>query len=139
VLNDQSSSTVNWEGNAITFVVGSSGDDTVLGNDAANEIYDYQAFSPTDVDTDTISGGKGNDFIVVQDGDTNDSVNCGEGDDFVISDEGEETLIAPDCEENDTTTGGEILSEAKAAAGESAPGRDLSELRSFQAPPAQTD
>jgi Ca2+-binding RTX toxin-like protein len=138
VLNDQSSSTVNWEGNVITFVVGSSGDDTVLGNDAANEIYDYQRFSPTDEDTDTISAGKGNDFIIVEDGDSNDTVNCGEGDDFVFSDEGE-TLIAADCEENDTTPGGEIFSEAKAAAGENAAGGDLSEFRSFQAPPAQTD
>lgn len=139
VLNDQSASTVNWDGNVITFVVGSSGDDTVTGNDSSNEIYDDAGpFYGTAPDTDAISAAGGNDFIVVQDGDTNDSVTCGEGDDdYVISDEGEELLIAADCEENDT--GSIIFSEAQAAAGENVPGGDLSEFRSFQTPPAKTD
>jgi hypothetical protein len=129
VTNAQSGSTVNWDGNVITVVFGSSGDDTVTGNDASNEIYDDAGpFTETGPDTDAISAGGGNDFIVVQDGDSLDTVNCGEGSDFVVSDE-TEVLIAPDCEENDTTTGGEILSEAKAAAGESAPGTDLSKFR----------
>lgn len=130
VENAASASTVNWEGNVITFVVGSSGNDTVLGNDAANEIYDDAGpFYGTGPDTDTISAGGGSDFIVVQDGDSNDTVNCGEGDDFVISDE-TEVLIAADCEENDT--GGPMFPEAMAA-GEDAPGGDFSEFRSFQA------
>jgi len=136
VTNAQSGSTVNWEGNVITFVVGSSGNDSVTGNDAANEIYDDAgSFYGTGPDTDEISAGGGNDFIVVQDGDSNDTVNCGEGDDFVVSDE-TEVLIATDCEENDT--GGPIFEEAKAAS-ENAPGGDLSKFRSFQAPPAPTN
>ena len=139
VVNAQSSSTVNWEGNVITFVLGSSGNDTITGNDAHNEIWDDAGpFWGTAPDTDVISSaGGGDDFIFVQDGDTNDTVNCGEGDDFVVSDEGE-ALIAPDCEENDTTPAEVIESEAKAAGAQSAPGGDLSKFRSFQAR-AQTD
>ena len=140
VTNAQSGSTVNWEGNVIKYVLGSSGNDTITGNDAYNEIWDdagplYYGTAP---DTDVItSAGGGDDFIFVQDGDTNDTVNCGEGDDFVVSDEGE-ALIAPDCEENDTTPAEVIESESKAAGAESAPGGDLSKFRSFQAR-AQTD
>ena len=141
VTNTQSSSTVNWEGDVIAYVLGSSGNDTITGNDAYNEIWDDAGpFWGTAPDTDVItSAGGGDDFILVQDGDTNDSVNCGEGDDFVVSDEGEEALIAPDCEENDTTPVEVIIdSEAKAAGAQSAPGGDLSKFRSFQAR-AQTD
>ena len=130
VTNAQSGSTVNWEGNVITFVSGSSGDDTVTGNDASNGLYDDAGpVYGTAPDTDAISAGGGNDFIVVQDGDSSDTVNCGGGSDYVISDE-TEVLIADDCEENDT--GGPMFPEAMAA--ESASGGNLSEFRSFQAP-----
>jgi Ca2+-binding RTX toxin-like protein len=131
VTNAQSASTVNWEGNVITFVFGSSGDDTVTGNDAANEIYDDAgpAFYGTPPDTDAISAGGGNDFIVVQDGDSDDTVNCGAGDDTVFSDE-TEVLIAPDCEENNPEE-----FEMQAIEGENAPRGELSEFRSFQVSP----
>jgi Ca2+-binding RTX toxin-like protein len=133
VTNAQSASTVNWEGDVITSVVASSGDDTVTGNEAANVILDNAGpFTETGPDTDAISAGGGDDFIIVEDGDSNDTVNCGEGDDFVVSDE-TEVLIAPDCEQNVTEGEDPLFSEAKAD--ENAPGGDLSEVRSFQVSP----
>ncbi len=97
VTNPSGTSTVNWDGNVITFVSGSSGDDTVTGNDAANEIYDDAGPDyGTGPDTDAITAGGGNDFIVVQDGDTDDVVDCGEGSDTVYFDAGE---VTTNCEE----------------------------------------
>jgi Ca2+-binding RTX toxin-like protein len=100
VTNSSNTSTINWDSNVITFVLGSSGNDTVTGNDDANDIIDDAGPNfETAADTDAISAGGGNDFIIVQDGDSNDTVICGEGSDTVYFDEGEVLLIAADCEE----------------------------------------
>jgi hypothetical protein len=91
VTNPSGTSTVNWDGNVIAFVLGSSGNDMVVGNDAANATID-----DAETDTDNITGAEGNDFIVVQDGDTDDVVDCGEGSDTVYFDAGE---VTTNCEE----------------------------------------
>ena len=56
VINAGSSSTVNWKGEVISIVIGSTGDDTVKGNDAANDIFDGEG---RETDRDTISGAGG--------------------------------------------------------------------------------
>ena len=94
VTNSANTSTINWDGNVIAFVIGSSGNDLVTGNDAANAIIDDAGS-----DTDTISGAKGRDLLVVLDGDSNDTVNCGEGADTVYFDEGDVLVVEDDCEE----------------------------------------
>jgi hypothetical protein len=72
VTNDQRGSTVNRDGNVVAFVLGSSGDDTITGNDTANAVID-----DAESDTDTILAAGGDDLIVVQDGDSTDTVSCG--------------------------------------------------------------
>jgi Ca2+-binding RTX toxin-like protein len=109
VTNPSGTSTVNWDGNVIAFVFGSSGNDEVTGNDAANTIID-----DAESDTDTILAGGGNDFIVVQDGDSNDTVDCGEGSDTVYFDT-DDTLVSPDdCEEKNPEDPGLAAREATA-------------------------
>jgi hypothetical protein len=49
-------STVNWRDDAITIVIGSTGDDTVTGSNAANMIFDGEG---RDTDADTVSGAGG--------------------------------------------------------------------------------
>jgi hemolysin type calcium-binding protein len=89
-------STVDWKGDVVDVVIGSTGDDTVTGNDAANDIFDGEGL---DTDRDTISGAGGSDLIDVQDGAADDKVECGEGHDTVYFD-GELELVFPeDCEE----------------------------------------
>ena len=96
VTNADSGSTVNWSGEVISIVIGSTGDDTVTGNDAANKVFDGEGL---DTDADTISGAGGNDLLDVQDGAGDDTVECGEGDDTVYFDEGDVLVVEGDCEE----------------------------------------
>ena len=94
VTNEASTSTVNWNGNVISHVLnGSSGDDTIGGNDAANTIRsDYGN------DSDEVYGGGGNDLISVFDNDDGDYVDCGEdaGDNDTVTYDTGDTVV--DCE-----------------------------------------
>jgi Ca2+-binding RTX toxin-like protein len=112
VNNAQSGSTVQWDGEVIRIVEGSSGDDNVTGTARADDIADY--LGPdfgTGPDTDTVSGGAGADFLFVLDGDSNDTVTCGPGNDTVFFDEGatpaeSDTLLdEPNCEEQNPEEG----------------------------------
>jgi hypothetical protein len=73
VTNEAGTRTVNWDGNLISHVLnGSTGDDTIGGNDAANTTRsDYGN------DADEVYGGGGNDLISVFDNDDGDYVDCG--------------------------------------------------------------
>ncbi len=53
VRNAASGSTVNWKGEVVAVVIGSTGNDTITGNDAANHIFDGEG---REGDRDTISG-----------------------------------------------------------------------------------
>ncbi len=88
-------STVNWKNDAITFVIGSSGDDTVSGSDAANRVFDGEG---RETDADTVSGAGGDDLLDVQDG-ADDKVECGEGHDTVYFDQELEMIAPNECEE----------------------------------------
>jgi hypothetical protein len=124
VTNADSGSTVNWDGEVISIVIGSTGDDTVTGNDAANDIFDG---AERDTDADTISGAGGDDLIDVQDGAGDDTVECGEGHDQVDFDEGDVLVVPDECEEQNplggsglegrqaTTYGAGVLGEAPAS------------------------
>lgn len=89
-------STVHWRGDVVAVVVGSTGDDTITGNDAANLIFDGEGL---DTDRDTISGAGGRDLIDVQDGAADDKVECGGGHDTVYFDEELELVFPAECEE----------------------------------------
>jgi Ca2+-binding RTX toxin-like protein len=90
VTNADSGSTVNWNGEVISIVIGST------GNDAANKIFDGEEL---DTDTDNISGAGGNDLLDVQDSAGDDTVECGDGNDTVYFDEGDALAVPTDCEE----------------------------------------
>jgi Ca2+-binding RTX toxin-like protein len=89
-------STVDWKGDVVAVVVGSTGDDTVTGNDATSRIFDGEEL---DTDRDTISAAGGSDLIDVQDGAADDKVTCGGGHDTVYFDEELELVFPEDCEE----------------------------------------
>jgi len=55
VANAEGGSTVDWKGDVVAVVVGSTGDDTVTGNDATNLIFDEDP--DTDHDTIYAAGG----------------------------------------------------------------------------------
>lgn len=100
VSNSASASTINWGEDVISFVDGSTGNDTVTGNEVANWIFDdVNLYTETGPDTDIITGAEGKDFIVVKDGDGDDSVSCGAGNDTVYFDAGDELIVEADCEE----------------------------------------
>ena len=96
VANPANGSTVNWKGDAIAIVIGSTGDDVVTGNGAANDIFDGEG---RETDTDKISGAGGGDLIDVQDGAGDDTVACGAGRDTAYFDEGDELVVPGDCEQ----------------------------------------
>jgi Ca2+-binding RTX toxin-like protein len=96
VTNSENTNTVNWSGNVISIVAGSTGDDVVTGNDDANDIFDGEG---RETDTGNISGAGGNDLLDVQDGAGDDTVSCGEGTDTVYFDEGDVLVVPSDCEE----------------------------------------
>ena len=96
MINAGSSSTVNWKGEVISIVIGSTGDDTVKGNDAANDIFDGEG---RETDRDTISGAGGRDLIDVQDGAADDKAECGAGYDTVYFDQELELVFPDECEE----------------------------------------
>ncbi len=98
VTNSQNASTVNWSGDVISVVIGSTGNDTTTGNDEANDIFDGEG---RETDTDTITAAGGNDLVDVQDGAGDDTVDCGEDvgetdNDTVYSDESD---VITNCEE----------------------------------------
>jgi hypothetical protein len=96
VANAEGGSTVDWKGDVVAVVVGSTGDDTVTGNDAANLIFDGEDL---DTDRDTISAAGGRDLIDVQDEAADDKVECGGGYDTVYFDQGLELVFPDECEE----------------------------------------
>jgi Ca2+-binding RTX toxin-like protein len=96
VANPDSGSTVNWNGEVIDIVIGSTGNDMVTGNDAANDIFDGEGLEN---DRDAISGAGGNDLIDVQDGADDDKVECGAGHDTVYFDQELELVFPDECEE----------------------------------------
>jgi Ca2+-binding RTX toxin-like protein len=106
VTNSDNTSTVNWKGDVISIVIGSTGNDTVTGNDAANDIFDGEEL---DTDADTISGAGANDLLDVRDGAGDDEVACGEGNDTVYFDEGDVVVVPGDCEEQNPIGGGSGL------------------------------
>jgi Ca2+-binding RTX toxin-like protein len=98
VTNSENTSTINWSGDVISTVIGSTGNDTVTGNDEANDIFDGEG---RESDIDTITAAGGDDLIDVQDGAGDDTVDCGEdtGDtdnDTVYFDEGD---VITNCEQ----------------------------------------
>jgi Ca2+-binding RTX toxin-like protein len=94
--NADGGGTVDWKGGVIDVVIGSTGDDKITGNDAANDIFDGEGL---DTDRDAISAAGGNDLIDVQDEAADDKVECGPGNDTVYFDQ-ELELVSPDeCEE----------------------------------------
>jgi Ca2+-binding RTX toxin-like protein len=100
VTNAASGSTVNWAGDVIFGVGGSSGDDTITGTERADDIFDEAGpITRTGADTDALSGGGGGDFLFVEDGDGDDTVTCGGGNDTVFFDEGDTLVDAAACEE----------------------------------------
>jgi Ca2+-binding RTX toxin-like protein len=122
VNNSENTSTVNWNGEVISIVIGSTGNDIVTGNDAANDIFDGEG---RETDTDTISGAGGRDLLDVQDGAADDKVECGEGNDTVYFDQELELVDPEECEEKNpipnglgaqraTTYGTGVLGEAPA-------------------------
>jgi Ca2+-binding RTX toxin-like protein len=96
VTNSENTSTVNWSGSVISIVIGSTGNDTITANDAANDIFDGEG---RETDRDTISGAGGDDLIDVQDGAADDKVECGEGNDTVYFDQEIELVVPDECEE----------------------------------------
>jgi len=100
VTNADSGSTVNWKGEVISIVIGST------GNDTANDIFDGEEL---DTDADTISGAGANDLLDVRDGAGDDEVACGEGNDTVYFDEGDVVVVPGDCEEQNPIGGGSGL------------------------------
>jgi Ca2+-binding RTX toxin-like protein len=96
VTNSENASTVNWSGNVISVVIGSTGNDMVTGNEEANDIFDGEG---RETDTDTITAAGGNDLIDVQDGAADDKVECGEGHDTVYFDQELELVVPDECEE----------------------------------------
>ena len=109
VNNAESGSTVQWNGEVIRIVVGSSGDDTVTGTEVADQIYDDAGPDlRTGPDTDIVTGARGSDVLLVLDGDTRDRVTCGPGNDTVyFDDEGalQDTLAdEASCEEQFTSS-----------------------------------
>jgi peroxidase len=96
VANAEGGSTVDWKGDVVAVVVGSTGDDTITGNDAANLIFDGEEL---DTDLDTVTGAGGNDLLDVQDGAADDKVACGEGHDTVYFDQELEMVAPNECEE----------------------------------------
>jgi Ca2+-binding RTX toxin-like protein len=103
VNNSENTSTVNWNGEVISIVIGSTGNDMVTGNDAANDIFDGEG---RETDTDTISGAGGDDLIDVQDGAADDKVECGEGHDTVYFDQELELVVPDECEEKNPIPSG---------------------------------
>jgi Ca2+-binding RTX toxin-like protein len=103
VNNSENTSTVNWNGEVISIVIGSTGNDIVTGNDAANDIFDGEG---RETDTDTISGAGGDDLIDVQDGAADDKVECGEGHDTVYFDQELELVVPDECEEKNPIPSG---------------------------------
>ncbi len=98
VTNSENASTINWSGDVISVVIGSTGNDTITGNDEANDIFDGEG---RETDTDAITAAGGNDLIDVQDGAGGDTVDCGEdvGDadnDTVYFDDGD---VLTNCEQ----------------------------------------
>jgi Ca2+-binding RTX toxin-like protein len=96
VTNSENASTVNWSGNVISIVIGSTGNDAITGNEEANDIFDGEG---RETDTDNITAAGGNDLLDVQDGAGDDTVSCGEGTDTVYFDEGDVLVAEADCEE----------------------------------------
>jgi len=96
VSNAESGSTVDWKGDVIDVVVGSTGDDSVRGTDAAEMIFDGEEL---DTDRDTVSGAGGNDLIDVQDEAADDKVECGPGNDTVYCDQELELVVPDECEQ----------------------------------------
>jgi Ca2+-binding RTX toxin-like protein len=96
VANADGGSTVDWNGSVIRVVIGSTGDDTITGGDAAEMIFDGEGL---DTDRDTISGGGGGDLIDVQDGADDDKVECGAGNDTVYFDQELELVGPEECEQ----------------------------------------
>lgn len=100
VKSKSDDSTVDWDGDVIDDVSGSSGDDTINGNGATNHMYAIIANSGND----TISGGGGDDHIDVADESGGDNVECGEGTDTVHRDPPDPAtndpgdVISADCE-----------------------------------------
>jgi spore coat protein U-like protein len=81
VKNGALTAKVNWSNNAIDGVyVGSTTDDTINGNAAANTIVSNIGASSDD----TINSGAGNDWISVLDGAGGDTVDCGSGDGYTV-------------------------------------------------------
>jgi Ca2+-binding RTX toxin-like protein len=78
------STTADWEGEVIENARGSSGNDTIIGNDADNELYGLLGGA------DTVSGGGGNDRIYAG---NSDVVDCGDGsEDELLVDGSQETV-----------------------------------------------
>jgi RTX calcium-binding nonapeptide repeat (4 copies) len=101
VKNGALTNTVNWSNDAIDGVyVGSTPDDTINGNGAANQLIAKGGVDNDDTINDTINAGNGDDWISVLDFvDGEDQVNCGEGFDTVFFDQGVDTLTMPsNCE-----------------------------------------
>jgi hypothetical protein len=96
VANAEGGSTVDWKGDVVAVVFGSTGDDTITGNDAANLIFDGEAL---DTDRDTVSVAGGRDLVDVQDGAADDKVECGGGHDTVYFDQELELVFPDECEE----------------------------------------
>lgn len=96
VTNSENASTVNWGGEVIDIVIGSTGNDTISGNEEANDIFDGEG---RENDRDAISGAGGDDLIDVQDGAADDKVECGEGNDTVYFDQELELVFPDECEE----------------------------------------
>jgi Ca2+-binding RTX toxin-like protein len=103
VNNAESGSTVNWDGEVISIVIGSTGNDTITGDAAANDIFDGEG---RETDADTSSGAGGNDLIDVQDGAADDKVECGEGFDTVYFDQELELVVPDECEEKNPVPNG---------------------------------
>jgi len=91
-----SGSTVDWRGEVIDIVIGSTGDDEITGTEAAEMIFDGEG---RETDTDTILGEGGRDLIDVQDGAADDKVECGAGNDTVYFDQELELISPEECEE----------------------------------------
>jgi len=96
VTNKRGTNTINWEEvGLVESVDGGAGDDEILGDAFANDIYGRFG-------VDTVYGGGGNDYIWVDDGSGGDVVDCGEGlfggadDDHAYYDLGD--TISSDCE-----------------------------------------
>lgn len=118
VSNLGGASTVNWKGDVVSVVIGSTGNDTITGNGAANKLFDGEG---REGDRDTISAGGGNDLIDVQDGADDDKVECGEGHDTVYFDQELELVFPDECEEKNPVPN-TIVAQREAAYGAEVPG-----------------